>query len=86
MSVDILGTSVSMVQYCFTSTETRRVVRTQSPGRPGSTFTQLLNSVYLFIIADHFYIKLFSAAPQLSHRCTVQAGIDKRNLTLWPSL
>ena len=38
MSVDILGTSwdqcVSMDQYCFTSTETRRLVRTDSPGRP----------------------------------------------------
>ena len=38
MSVDILGTSRdqcrSMVQYCFTSTETRRLVRTDSPGRP----------------------------------------------------
>ena len=38
MSVDILGTSwdqcVSMVQYCFTSMETRRLVRTDSPGRP----------------------------------------------------
>ena len=28
------GTSVSMVQYCFTSTETMRLVRTDSPGRP----------------------------------------------------
>ena len=38
MSVDILGTSCdqyrSMVQYSFTSTETRRLVRTDSPGRP----------------------------------------------------
>ena len=38
MSVDILGTSWdqcrSMVQYSFTSTETRRIVRTDSPGRP----------------------------------------------------
>ena len=38
MSVGILGTSwdqcQSMVQYCFTSTETRRLVRTDSPGRP----------------------------------------------------
>ena len=38
MSVDILGTSRdqcrSMVQYSFTSTETRRLVRTDSPGRP----------------------------------------------------
>ena len=38
MSVDILGTRwdqcQSMVQYSFTSTETRRLVRTDSPGRP----------------------------------------------------
>ena len=38
MSADILGTSWdqcrSMVQYGFTSTETRRLVRTDSPGRP----------------------------------------------------
>ena len=38
MSADILGTSwdqcISMVQYCFTSTETIRLVRTDSPGRP----------------------------------------------------
>ena len=38
MSVDMLGTSWnqcrSMVQYSFTSTETRRLVRTDSPGRP----------------------------------------------------
>ena len=38
MSVDILGTNCdrcrSMVQYSFTSTETRRLVRTDSPGRP----------------------------------------------------
>ena len=38
MSVDILGTSWdqcrSMVQYSFTSTETRSLVRTDSPGRP----------------------------------------------------
>ena len=38
MSADILGTSWdqcrSMVQYCFTSTKTSRLVRTDSPGRP----------------------------------------------------
>ena len=38
MSFDILGTSCdqcrSTVQYIFTSTETRRLVRTDSPGRP----------------------------------------------------
>ena len=36
--VDILGTNcdqcVSMVQCCFTSTETVRLIRTGSPGRP----------------------------------------------------
>ena len=38
MSVDILGTSCdqcrSTVPYIFTSTETRRLVRTDSPGQP----------------------------------------------------
>ena len=36
--VDILGTNcdqcVSMVQCCFTSTETVKLIRTGSPGRP----------------------------------------------------
>ena len=38
MSVDILRTNcdqrVRMVQCCFTSTETTRLIRTESPGRP----------------------------------------------------
>ena len=38
MSVDILGTNCdqcrSRVQCCFTSTETVRLIRTESPGRP----------------------------------------------------
>ena len=38
MSVDILGTNCdqcrSMVRCCFTSTETVRLIRTESPGRP----------------------------------------------------
>ena len=38
MSADKFGTSwdqrVSMVQHCFTSTETVRLIRTESPGRP----------------------------------------------------
>ena len=38
MSVDIVGTNCdqcrSMVQYCFTSTETIRLIRTDSPGQP----------------------------------------------------
>ena len=37
MLADILGTNcdqyLSMVQYCFTSTETVRLIRTESPGR-----------------------------------------------------
>ena len=41
MSVDILGTSwdqcVSTVRYFFTSTETTRLVRTESPGRTPRT-------------------------------------------------
>ena len=49
MSVDILGTSwdqyVSMVQCSFMSTETIRLVRTDSPGRPPRlSLTQLLNN------------------------------------------
>ena len=51
MSADILGTSWdqcrSMVQYNFTSTETRRLVRTDSPGRP-PRLSQLLNYDYVF--------------------------------------
>ena len=44
-----------MVQYCFTSTETIRLVRTESPGR-------LLNSVVVVVVdVDRFYIELFSA-------------------------
>ena len=46
--VDILGTDcdqcVCMVQCCFTSTETIRLIRTGRPGTATSTFTQLLNS------------------------------------------
>ena len=47
MSGDILGTSWdqcrSMVQYSFTSTETRRLVRDGQPRTATSTLTQLLN-------------------------------------------
>ena len=37
--VDVLGTNccdqcLSMVQCCFTSTETVKLIRTESPGRP----------------------------------------------------
>ena len=47
--VDILGTNydqcVSMVQYCFTSTETIRFIRDEEPRTATSTLTQLLSSV-----------------------------------------
>ena len=48
MSADILGTNcdqcVSMVECCFTSTETVRLIRDGEPRTPTSTLTQLLNS------------------------------------------
>ena len=59
MSVDILGTSWdqcrSMVQYSCTSTETRRLVRTDSPGRPPrlSHSSWTMRSLDL---ADHSFI------------------------------
>ena len=54
MSVDILGTSwdqcQSMVQYCFTSTETRRIVRTDSPGRPPQLSHSSWTMIFFFFI------------------------------------
>ena len=55
MSVDILGTNcnqcVCMVQCCFTSTETIRLIRTGPEPRTAiSTFTQLLSS-------EHYSVK-----------------------------
>jgi len=56
MSVDILGTNCdqcrSMVQCCFTSTETVRLITTGSPGRQ-PTSTQLLNSEGALFIFVH---------------------------------
>ena len=73
MSVDILGTSWdqcrSMVQYSFTSTETRRLVRTDSPGRPPrlshSSWTMWNSNVRL---GQNGYIRHFiRAARQSGH-------------------
>ena len=58
MSADILGTSCdqcrSMIQYSFTSTETRRLVRTDSPGRPPrlshSSGTMVCGKDYKYIV------------------------------------
>ena len=56
MSADILGTSCdqcrSMVQYSFTSTETKRLVRTDNPGRP----PRLSHSSWTMI---HLYQRVF---------------------------
>ena len=63
MSVDILGISwgqcVSKVQYSFTSTETRRLVRADSPGRPPrlshSSWTMILHEWLAYFIARFFF-------------------------------
>ena len=57
MSVDILGTNCdqcrSMVQCCFTSTETVRLSRTESPGRP----PRLFFSFFLRPVNHYGYIR-----------------------------
>ena len=56
MSVDILGTNcdqcLNMVQCCFTSTETLKLIRTESPGRPPrlSHSSWTLNTHTLFLL------------------------------------
>ena len=62
--VDILGTSfdqcMCMVQCCFTSTETVRLIRTGSPGRPPqlshSSWTLMCDDVFVT-----FFLIVFSA-------------------------
>ena len=82
MSVDILGTSCdqcrSTVQYSFTSTETRKLVRTDSLGRP----PRLSHSSWTMISChgdDRFYIALFSALEQT--RCAFIA-CDSEKVTV----
>ena len=59
--VDILGTNcdqcVCMVQCCFTSTETIRLIRTGSPGRP----PRLPHSSWALSRSWHRYIPLYTA-------------------------
>ena len=81
MSVDILGTSWdqsrSMVQYSFTSTEARRLVRTDSPGRP----PRLSHSSWTMsrsVVVGRFFIALFSALEQI--HC---AEVHKHPVTLF---
>ena len=67
MSIDILGTSWdqcrSMVQYIFTSTETRRLVRTDSPGRPPRLSNSSWNYVGPLVLCRLLYIWRPSAEP-----------------------
>ena len=66
MSVDILGTSWdqcrSMVHYSFTSTETRMLVRTDSPGRPPrlshSSWTMIFSTQLFFLPLNHWTTSL----------------------------
>ena len=66
MSVDIFGTSwdqcVSMAQYCCTSTETRRLVRTESPRRPPrlshSSWTLICPRFSMLLICPRFSMLL----------------------------
>ena len=56
--------------YSFTSTETRRLVMTDSPGRPPrlshSSWTMTRLGVIIIIIIDNFCIALFSGVPRLT--------------------
>ena len=80
MSLDILGTSCdqcrSMVQYSFTSTETRRLVRMDSPGRA----PRLSHSSWTMrsVVVGRFFIALFSALEQI--HC---AEVHKHPVTLF---
>ena len=66
MSADITGTSWdqcrSMVQYSFTSTETRRLVRTDSPGRP----LRLSHSSWTMCSTWHAYLHTYQLLYTLS--------------------
>ena len=74
MSVDILGTiwdqCVSIVQYCFTSTEIIRLVRTDSPGRP----PRLSHSSWTLTAVDqtwhHLFVDHLTSRMSKSYRYT----------------
>ena len=78
MSADILGTSWdqcrSMVQYNFTSTETRRLVRTDSPGRP----PRLSHSSWTM---SHFKIEVtFEIHPNTAFNSRCRGGLWNKNV------
>ena len=74
----ILGTSWdqcrSMVQHCFASTETVRLVRTESPGRPPRlTLTQLLNYVPCALHKAVFAVTLpFDCGPAVCKKVSLR--------------
>ena len=80
MSVDILGTNCdqcrSMVQCCFTSTETVRLIRTESPGRPPPElfFTSTVTVGLLGTGAQDGHLD-FHTAPELCFTSTETVGL-----------
>ena len=76
MSVNILGTSwdqcVSTVQYCFTSMETIRLVRTE-PRTATSTLTQLLNYEIILCYAVRIFVPLVQNVSHLLTQITKRA-------------
>ena len=79
MSVDILGTNCdqfrSMVQCCFTSTETIRLIRTESAGRP----PRLPHSSWTLAPSQSSQWQIYP--PFLAHSVTqVCAGIRQNQL------
>ena len=79
MLVDILGTSwdqcLSMVQYCFTSMETIRLVRTEHPGRP----PQLSRSSWTLHRLAFFSLEMLQAGAVKGLSLTA-----KRTHQAWP--
>ena len=84
-----------MVQYSFTSTETRRLVRTDSPGRPPG-LSQLLNYAiclllctvstcisvpYIYLYFCTVYLLVFIYLVLLAYLARVSIG-DSRSLLL----
>ena len=69
MSADILGTNCdkrrSMVQCCFTSTETVRLIKTESPGRSPRLSHSSLNSAEDVPLVGFMYRVLILQACQV---------------------
>ena len=83
MSVDILGTSCdqcrSMVQYSFTSTETRRLVRTDSPGQPPRLSHSSLTINNAGEVFEWFYSHVLECIAGSDEGCAQQFPMHRRN-------